>query len=271
MAAKKNTLPAKAASSDLAVSAGGDFSDYAGQGMESVTARDMLVPRLSILQALSPQISKQKAEYIEGAEIGVIADIGLRMLFPGGVVFLPVKYDMQYLEWAPRSSGKGLIDIHPTADILEQTSRDDKKRNVLPNGNYIAETAQWYGINLTAGRQRCFIPMTSTQLKKSRMWMTMATSEKLQRGDGSEFTPPLFYRTYNLGTGPESNSEGEWYGWTIDRGAALPEIAADAFGTAWHNIKDEAVEFYQSLSMGTVKADLREMEDVTPSSGEGAM
>lgn len=238
-----------------------DFAGFAGAGMEDVGASDLLVPRLAILQDLSPQVKKNKGEYIEGAEIGMIADLGTGELFPDGVWFLPVQYRKDYLEWAPRNTGKGLVAIHADPAILDQCTRDERNRPILPNGNYIAETAQFFGINLSAGRRHSFIPMASTQLKKARRWNTLAMGERLKRSDGSEFVAPLFYRTYNLTTVPEENSEGDWSGWKVERGLALPEITVEAHGVDWRQLKAEALEFRATLARGEVRGDLSEPAD----------
>ena len=262
VAAATNQLPASVS----------DFESHAGAGLENVGITDVLVPRLSILQSLSPQLKKKDAAYIEGADVGMIADLGTGDLFLEGVIFLPVHYRKDYLEWAPRASGKGLVNVHHDPAILDQTTRDDKNRPVLPNGNYIAETAQFFGINLSAGRRKCFIPMASTQLKKARKWMTLATGEKLKRADGSEYTPPLFYRVYELGSADESNAQGDWSGWTIARGKALPDIAPEEFGAPWQSLRQEAVDFYEALIRGEIKADTSGMDgssDVVDN--EGAM
>jgi len=66
--------------------------------------------------------------------------------------------------------------------------------------------------------------MASTQLKKARRLLTLSTSEKIRRSDGTEFTPPLYYRAYDLTTVPESNAEGSWMGWHIERGPSLPDL-----------------------------------------------
>lgn len=241
-----------------AVTLADDFSSNAGAGMENVTANDLLVPRLAILQALSPQISKKKSEYIEGAQIGDICDVGTGEIFKDGVLFLPVFYRKDYLEWAPRASGQGLVNIHSDPAILDQTTRDEKKRPVLASGNYIAETAQFFGLNLTADNRKCFLPMASTQLKKARKWLTLATGEKLTRADGSTFTPPLFYRAYNLTTAEESNAEGEWAGWRIDRAFTLPELQEEGFD--WHALKADCEGFLETLAKGTVTGDVASMQ-----------
>jgi hypothetical protein len=251
---------------DTAVAALDDFENYAGAGFENVTTADLLVPRLTILQSLSPQLNKKKTDYIEGGEVGHICDVGTGDLFPDGILFLPVFYRKDYLEWAPRASGQGLVAIHSDPAIVDQATRNDKKQFILPNGNLLSETAQFFGLNLSAGGRKSFIPMTSTQLKKGRKWLTMSTGEKLKRADGSEFTPPLFYRTYLLTTAEESNAEGEWSGWKVARGPALPEVE----GFDWHQLKEECIKFLEDLRKGQANVDPSQLDD-SPSEEEGAM
>lgn len=232
------------------------FSGMTDTGYENVTARDLIIPRLTILQGLSPQVSRGKPEYDEAAKVGDIYDVGLQERFPDGIVFIPVYYQKQWLEWAPRQSGKGLQKIHDSEDIMGETERDEERgRAVLPNGNYIVETAQLYGLNVTAGFRKSFIPMASTQLKKARRLLTLATGEKLSRPDGSQFTPPLFYRSYALTTVPESNAEGNWMGWKIERGDALPQFLK------WQDLLNDIKEFRASLASGTIKGDVASMQE----------
>lgn len=263
--AKQSKAVAPAAA-NTAVATATDFEDFAGHGMENVTASDLLVPRLTIVQALSPQLKRAKPEFIDGAKVGDIVDVSMKELFES-VTFLPVYYSKVWLEWAPRSSGKGLVAIHSTPDILDKCRRDEKNRPLLPNGNLISETAQWFGLNLSAGGRKSFIPFASTMLKRSKGWMMLATSEKLARADGSEFVAPLFYRTYTLTTAEESNAEGEWASWVVDRSKALPELEG------WRSIKEEAIAFADALRKGELRADTTGMEgsgDVA-SGSEGAM
>ena len=249
------------------------FEDYAGMGMENVTSSDILIPRLSILQALSPQVSKKKAEFIEGAEVGMICDVGTEEIFPDGIVYVPVFFEKQWLEWGPRSSNIGLAGIHKTDLILQECTWNERRQPVLPNGNYIAETAQMFGINVTAGMRKSFIPFTSTQLKKSRRWLSWATGEELRRSDGTKFTPPLFYRSYDLSTVDETNSEGDWSGWKIERGETLAELA-ETVGFDLREVMTDAKAFYDSLVAGAASADVASMQpsgEKEVNDAEGAM
>lgn len=240
------------------VAADDAFLNFEGAGLENVSSRDLLIPRLMLLQALSPQVMPKKPEYIPGAQVGDICDVGTGELFDPPLIFLPVHYTKQYLEWAPRSTGKGLVAIHSDVSVLENAAKQEKGPPINKAGNLIVEAAQFFGLNLSAGGRQCFIPMTSTQLKKARRWLTLATSEKITRADGSTFTPPLFYRTYQLSSTDESNSEGDWAGWKIERGVPLQE-----FDTHWRSIFNDAMEFRESLLKGQARGDLEREEGTT--------
>lgn len=251
-------------SQELAILEGaGCFEDDAGVGLENVTSKDLLIPRLTILQSLSPQLIRSKPEYMPEAHVGDICDVGTQEILPQEICVLPVHFLKQWLEWAPRASGKGLVNIHHTDGILDDCEKDEKGRQYLKNGNQIIETAQFFILNLSCEGRRSFIGMASTQLRKSRRWLTLATAEKLRRADGSDFTPPLFYRSYMLSTVEESNNEGAWCGWKIERHIALPEMER------WQSLRQEALDFRDSIIAGDVKADVSSMkEQNTPASEE---
>lgn len=241
------------------VTAGDDDLFEGVTGLENVTARDLLIPRLTILQALSPQTMKTKPEFIDGCEQGDFCDTALGETFKD-LLLLPVWYARIFLEWAPRNKGiKGPVHNHGMdGSILEKTSLDDKKRNVLPNGNIIAETATFYLMNMSAHGRKSFLPMASTQLKHARKWLTAVTSERIVSSrTGQLIQPPLFYRTWRASTILESNAEGSWFGWKFDPG---PRILDLEHGRMYAM---EGKEFAIQAAKGLIQGDLT-AEDLIP-------
>ena len=251
----KNSLVTAGTSEELPAIFVADEMFEGPTGFENVSAKDLLIPRITILQKMSPQIEKGKPEYISGAEYGDFCDTGTAEVFKELVV-VPCFFAMVYLEWAPRNTGKGLVANHGTdASCLKNAAPDEKRRMTLPNGNYIAETATWYCLNLSAHGRKSFIPLTSTALKASRRWLTLLTSEKLKRPDGSEFTPPLWYRSWRVTTVDESNAEGSWKSWKF--GPGDPILALDPSKT----LLSEAKEFHKQASEGLVKGDVSQVRE----------
>lgn len=231
-------------------SANDAFAAFANAGLENVKTSDVLIPRIAILQDMSPQIKEEKPEYIDGAKRGMICDVGTGQLMGSEFLFVPVHYQKVWLEWYPRKSGKGLAHIHNDPAILDECVLNEKRQPFLENGNYISETAQLFGLDVTEGGCRqVFIPFSSTQLKKCKRLLTLATSERIHTSRG-EITPPLFYRSYIMGTVGESNSEGDWFGWKIERG--LPINMLENVRT----IMEAAVRMRQQIDEGSIRADM---------------
>lgn len=247
VAKTKETLPA--ATEAMAI-----FEEQGMAGLENVTINDVVIPRLTILQDLSPQRKKDKPEYIDGAEEGMICDVSMGELLPSPVQVLPVHFVKQYLEWAPRASGKGLQGVHDTDACLNGCTPNEKGIPVNADGNLIIETAQFYLINLTAGGRRSFLPMSSSNWKHAKKWLSWSMDEKATRSDGSKFTPPIFYRTYNLDVGPESNAEGDWYGWRVSRGPLLTEM------DNCDELIQDALAFREQVLNGLVRGDTAGMD-----------
>lgn len=241
------------------------FEDYASTGFEGVTSRDIVIPRLTILQALSPQVQKREPEYIKGAEVGQFCDTATNDLYDGEIEVIPCFYARIFLEWAPRASGKGLVHNHGVdASILEKCRPDEKNRMILPNGNLIAETATFYVMNVTGGMRRSFIPLSSTQLKAARKWMTLLTNEKLTRSDGSVFTPPIFFRSWKATVIEQSNAEGNWLGWKFDPGTPILEIGG-------MELLAQCKEFFEQARDGVVTGDVNPSPEDIVAASSGAM
>lgn len=236
------------------------FESMQGAGLENVSASDLIIPRLGILHHQSPQVLEDNAAYIKGAKPGMICDVGLAQLMPATIVFIPCFYAKVYLEWAPRTSGKGLVRNHgidPT--IMKSTKLDDKNRNVLPNKNYIAETATYFGINVSAGNRRSFIPMTSTNMKVARRWTSRIEGEKLTGGNGKEFTPPIFYRGWELSSVAQSNNDGNWFIWTVEPGPGILDIDSS------EELLGLAKQFYEQAKSGLVRGDVSSLDETEAS------
>ena len=163
------------------------FEEDAGGGLENLTADDLTIPRLKILQALSPEVNKRDGKYVDGAAAGDIINTVTSELYTEetGCVVIPVTYKRMFLEWQPRESGGGLIQQHTDPQILSQTTKDKTGADVLENGNYIQTSATHYVLTISGDSyQQVMIPMAGTQLKKSRTWNSVMASLKVKASEG---------------------------------------------------------------------------------------
>lgn len=240
------------------------FEQETNEGLENLTASDFLIPRLSIVGDLSPSIKKNNSAYIPEAEVGDIVDVGMGEVFKDGIDFLPVARVREWIQWAPRSTGEG-ITARYTHDIIKELGleRNDKNEFIVQEGPFkgheIIETVQYYGLNLTAGGRRSFLPMKKSNLKVSRKWTGWLSDEKLPNGSKAK----IFWRSYRLGSFEESKQTFNWFNWTVSKGKTLPEIEN------WQQYAAIAKEFQEQITAGLVQgADDR--DDNSSSSNEDA-
>jgi len=240
-----------------------NFEDFSGpSGMENVTSRDLIIPRITMLQALSPQVQKKKAEFIPGAEPGMFCDVATGEIWPA-IELVFCHYSRVFLEWAPRSSGKGLVANHGMdASVLEKCEKDEKGRPITKEGNLISETAQWMCINLTANGRRSFLPLASTSLKASRQLMMKIQAERLVGKDGREFTPPIYFRSWIAEATEQSNNDGDWFGYRFSPGKVITEIDPSK------ELLKAAKKFCDEAAKGIVQGAAESAED---HASEGAM
>jgi hypothetical protein len=246
---------------------GYDLEDFAGAGLENVSTKDMAIPFLSILQALSPQLDENNGKYVEGAKQGGIINTALGRVYgrDEGIYVVPCGFQSRLVEWTPRESGGGFVAEHPTdSDLLQRTRKNEKGQDALPNGNLLVLTATHYVLLVdpdTGAATQAVIPMSSTQLKKSRAWNSMMASIKVQ-GKNGMFTPPSFSQLYHLTTGPEKNAKGSWYSWQIENKGL---VSVDVFR--------QACDFAESVKAGAVKIAREEImgaDEHDPLTGECA-
>jgi hypothetical protein len=228
-----------------------DLQQYAGAG-QAQDASDFAVPFLQILQNLSPQCKQGHAKQIKGLTAGMIFNTVNSEAFDGqvGVVVVPCFYDTNFVEWKPRDSGGGLVAVHDrkTGERLEaQAQRDEKNHSILPNGNEIRRTAQYYVILVGKNGKTApaIISMSSTQLKVSRKWNT-AIAEATITVNGTQYPAPSFAKKYKLTTWLETKGKDDWFSWKIEDAGFL--------GAEEKALFSKAKEFYVSVSSGKVKA-----------------
>lgn len=211
-----------------------DFSGDAGAGMEGVRPDDLSIPFLVILQDGSPEVKKTHPEYavkgIKGATAGHILNSLTKQIYNpdiehDSVLFVPCFYQKLFVEWKPRESGGGIVKSHPDDRLIQNTKKNDKGQDVLPNGNIIQTTAYFFGFVLIDGEpQRVVLGLSSTQLKKARQWLSLASAIKFEGPNGVKYTPPLFAHQYRLSTHPENNEKGSWYGWKVDIAGRVSDV-----------------------------------------------
>jgi hypothetical protein len=195
------------------------FAADSGAGFEEAAASAYAIPFLLILQSGSPQCKKSDGAYIKGAEEGMFFNTVTQELFSGedGIEVIPCHYSQRMIEWKQRESGGGFVAEH-LPGTTSPTVKDDKNRDILPNGNTLVDTRNHYVLirDKEGNLSPALVTMSSTQLKKSRQWMSKMQGIKIKDSVGNFVTAPMSSRVYKLTTTPESNDKGSWFGFRIE-------------------------------------------------------
>lgn len=251
---KKKTSVAKTKDTAVPSEMAEMFEDDAGAGQEQMDKDDFAIPRMSILQALSPQVKKGDAQ-IEGAEEGTIFDSVSEVMVDGeaGIYVVPISYRRAYIEWRLREdNGGGFVNDHGTnSDVMLGTKKDDRLRDITKDGTQIVPTAEYICFIVdkkTGAMSAVCISMSGTQLKKAKRWNTLINTLQIPRvhGDGT-FNPAMFYKVYHLSTVPESNAKGDWFGWKIAPDEDVIKLPGGM------EVYKRAKEFREAISTGDVK------------------
>jgi len=220
------------------------FAEDSGKGFEEVTQDDIQIPFLRILQQMSPQINKKEASYIEGASGGDIFNTVTNKYWDGteGVTVIPVYFQMKLLEFVPRDQGGGFVgELSATSEEAKSATRDQGTgMEMLSSGNELVRTAQYYIkiVHEDGALENAIVDMKKTQLKKSRLWMSM---QMMQKRNG--ITLPSYACTYRLKTVEDGNDKGSWNTWSISHEGMIPSVEA----------YNDCKELHGSISSGALK------------------
>jgi hypothetical protein len=233
------------------------LEEEAGAGLENFTTDDMQIPFIRILQALSPQLNKQDSMYIKGAEQGDIFNTVTQEIYKAdeGVVVVPCFFEKKFLEFALRSSGGGFIrELSPDDKDITLTTREGAAE-ILPSGNELVRTHQ-HLVQVLSPHTNEFAPavldMKKTQLKVSRRWNTMKNGIRLPSGKPM----PLYGTAWYITTIAESNDQGSWYNYKVDRVTEISEKL--------EAMMLEARTMYQSFRKGEVKMAAASADEMAP-------
>ena len=220
------------------------FAEDTGKGFEEVTSNDIQIPFLRIIQQMSPQINKKEAGFIEGAAGGDVFNTVTNKHWDGdkGVVVIPVYFQMKLLEFVPRDQGGGFSgELSATSEEVRTAERDQATgMELLTNGNELVRTAQHYIkiVHEDGTLENAIVEMKKTQLKKSRLWMSMMTMQK-----HNSKTLPSYACTYRLKTVEDGNDKGNWNTWSISHEGMVPSV--DAY--------NDCKELHTNVSSGSLQ------------------
>lgn len=205
--ASKQTL-AKTAQPGANLPAKYDYGQDAGGGFEGQTQDHRLLPFLTVLQPLSPQVMKGALK--AGALFNPVTEESFTQLF-----LMPVVCQRRFVEWVPREKGGGFVAEHlPDSPLVKQvlaTGRFGKL--TTPNGNELVESFKLFAVlDLGEGRlEPVIISFESTKIKVYKKLNTQLARFQVALPDGKKVTPPMWAHRTKLTTEMQENNKGKWF------------------------------------------------------------
>jgi len=259
------TLPAVAAAGAVANLDNIDYGEHSGAGMEGATQESFAIPFLRVLQSNSPQVEEGDA-HVEGAKAGMFFDSVTGRMWDGkeGVLIVPCAYRRVFLHWGPRSGEgagfKGELSADEVDKLIESGKLKEFENKLmfpLADGSlnpkrcaHVADTRNHYIMVMgdDGANMNCLMSLASTQIKKSKLLMSMLAAKRVQNKSGAMVCPPTFAQVIRATTVREENDDGSWYGlkFTFEKMVNTPAAYADAKA------------FYDMVRAGQVKANYEE-------------
>lgn len=219
-------------------------------GQENVGVDDLIIPRLSLVQSLSPVRDEQDPAYIDGIKEGDIYNALTSEFWRGSVDVVPVMYRREYQIWANRKLvGNSTAGFHGSYDSMDVARSELQNRvNAKPDLSgklEILEVPVFFVLVVSGdGISEAVISFPRTKSKVARKWNSL-----IRLGGMSSYA-----KLYKLKSVVEKNDQGKFYNYGVDAGGF---VTAEIF--------ERAKDLHQQICDGKVKAqEEAEPERVTP-------
>jgi len=211
-------------------------SQGTGAGNENVTSQDMAIPRLDLIQQLSPQLDKNDAKFIEGAQLGHIFNSLTGELY-NHCFLINLHYENKWQVFKDRKFGGGFEgSFDSEAEALAHLDA-----NQLPRQQYnIAETGIHKCLLLNdqgEPDQPVLIYMSGSKFKVSKEWNSAI---RLKNPNADRFAS-----VWTLSSVGEKNRSGQPYqNFKVDFAGWAPAELYAAAKAAYEGITGNATTLH---------------------------
>lgn len=205
-----------------------------GKGSQNVTANDIAIPRIKLLQKINDEVDKSNGGYIEGAEPGMYLNTVTKQL-SSALLCVNLHFDRKTVVWRKRKFGGGIWNSFDTEEqarvALQEAGEIDAQYDIVENPTHLVMLINTDGTPAGVA----LLDMPSTKVKVSKLWNAQIM-DKEQEGH------PRFGCVWKLGVVQEESANG-----------AYENIKVDFITVAPDNIFDAAQGAYDSF-FGTTEA-----------------
>lgn len=234
-----------------------DFAADMEEFGANYSQEQMALPFLLILQALSPQVSRGKEEYLEAARSGMFFNTVTKDLYDGekGINLILSNFKESYIEWVPRTKGGGFIKEYDTLTGSQiKTLVDPQFNNIIQEGSSFGtpgnllslthtrlggivkdDLSSWTPVVISMSASGVRVSRNLNARHKVMEWTNPATG---QPGPLGKLPMPLILWT--LKTKPVSNDQGSWFTWDFEKKSFLYDLPPEDFVRLYRSVRDFA-------------------------------
>lgn len=209
------------------------LSESEGSGLGDLSPDQVLVPRIKLLQSQSPQAKKMHGDYVQGAEEGDILESVSQNLYKGaeGLLMVPFSYRYIFIEWEKNEDGGGkLLENHGSKiPDCQSNGRGGYERThpTLGIPTEIVPTFEYFIMIIdpeTGDTKDALISMSKTNAKVAKRFNSMISDVRAENKEGKRVPAPMFWRTYQLTSVPQSDDRNSWAIYKVEYGQNLIDM-----------------------------------------------
>ena len=200
-------------------------------GLENVGQEDVLIPRLCIAQAMSPEVTKGDPKHIKGLLPGEFFNSVTQEKYGERVIVVPLFFFHQFLEFIPKEQGGGVAASYsrredvPAGDL---DFKDGEKPVVTEFKNEMCLRID----PQTGAMTPVVVSFKSSGLKMAKKWNSLMRGTNL----------PAYARSYVLEITTEKNTKGTWYGANVTPDTFVPESFFAAAEKYFNDLRQSGVK-----------------------------
>lgn len=173
-------------------------------GFEGTNAETFKTPFIKILQLLSPELNKNKSDYIPNAKSGLFCNTASKQLYEDiNVIVLKIEHNL--LVWKPNR--RGFVGVYPKSKEGEIVYKVDGVKKYDKDMNEINDTISFFCVNADDPSDIFILSLAAASFKHGRSWSTRMRMLKV-----NEKPVRVSYASvWNISTTEESNDKGSWH------------------------------------------------------------
>ncbi|MGR5253616.1 hypothetical protein ACPV5S_15570 [Vibrio astriarenae] len=201
--------------------------DTVGQGSQNVTADDVAIPRIKLLQKINDEVDKSNSKYVEGAESGMFLNTVTQELSTA-LLAVNLHFDRKVKVWRKRKFGGGIWGTFDSEEqaraALQEAGEVDAQYDIVESPAHLLMLLDEKG----TPKGVALLDMPSTKVKVSKLWNAQII-EKEREGH------PRFGCVWKIGVVTEESPNGAYENAKIDFITVAPDDIYNAALSAYQS------------------------------------